>query len=141
MLERYLTNAIKELDTLITLTHEDITLIKEAQHEALSKKAEIKKHALVSFETTKSLLNHELLKKSQESEAGLSEVISEDENTLLETFKEKLLELKTINLQYSKLVISVNEFYGTLFDRMFAFDSDGYQKTRPLPAAMLRVSA
>ena len=141
MLERYLNNAIKELDILITLTVEDITLIKEAQHDLLSEKAEIKKHALVSFETTKSLLNHELLKKSQESEGGLSEVVNETENALLETFKEKLLELKTINLQYSKLVISVNEFYGTLFDRMFTFDSQGYEKTKPLPAAMLRVSA
>ena len=141
MLERYLTNALKELDVLIALTQEDITLIKEAQHDALSQKAEIKKHALLSFETTKSLLNHELLKKSKESEGGLSDVISESENTLLEAFKEKLMELKTINLQYSKFVISLNEFYGTLFDRMFAFDSAGYQKTKPLPAAMLRVSA
>ncbi len=141
MLERYLESAVKELDILITLTHEDITLIKEAKHESLSKKAEIKKHALVSFETTKSLLNHELLKKSKETDSGLSDALTDVENTLLETFKEKLLELKTINLQYSKLVISVNEFYGTLFDRMFTFDSNGYQKTKPLPAAMLRVSA
>ncbi len=141
MLERYLKNAIKELDILITLTKEDIILIKAAEHEMLSKKAEEKKHALVSFETTKSLLNHELLKKSKESEKGLSSVISEKENILLETFKEKLLELKTINLQYSKFVISLNEFYSTLFDRMFTFDSHGYQKTKPLPAAMLRVSA
>jgi len=141
MLERYLTNAIKELDILIDLTHEDITLIKEAQHDALSEKADIKKHALVSFETTKSLLNHEILKKSKESDGGLSEVISERENMLLESFKEKLLELKKVNLEYSKFVISINEFYGTLFDRMFKFDSHGYQKTKPLPAAMLRVSA
>jgi len=141
MLERYLTNAVKELDVLITLTHEDIVLIKAAKHDELSEKAAIKKHALLSFETTKSLLNHELLKKSQESEEGLSSALNEDENNLLEAFKEKLLELKTINLQYSKFVISLNEFYGTLFDRMFAFDSDGYQKTKPLPAAMLRVSA
>ena len=141
MLERCLTSAIKELDILITLTQEDITLIKEAKHTELSEKADIKKHALLSFETTKSLLNHELLKKSKESDGGLSEVLNSEENTLLESFKEKLLALKTINLQYSKFVISVNEFYGTLFDRMFAFDSSGYQKTKPLPAAMLRVSA
>ncbi len=141
MLERYLKNAIKELDMLITLTQEDITLIKEAQHNALSEKATIKQHALVSFETTKSLLNHELLKKSQASGAGLEDALSEQEGELLETFKEKLLALKTINLEYSKFVISLNEFYGTLFDRMFAFDSNGYQKTKPLPAAMLRVSA
>ena len=141
MLERYLKNAIKELDILITLTEEDLILIKAAQHEALSEKAAIKQHALVSFETTKSLLNHELLKKSQASDSGLEDALSEEESALLEIFKEKLLSLKTINLEYSKFVISLNEFYGTLFDRMFAFDSSGYQKTKPLPAAMLRVSA
>ncbi len=141
MLERYLTNALKELDVLIELTKEDITLIKEAQHKTLSEKATIKQHALVSFETTKSLLNHELFKKSQESDSGLENALSEQEAKLLEAFKEKLLALKTINLEYSKFVILLNEFYGTLFDRMFAFDSQGYQKTKPLPAAMLRVSA
>lgn len=141
MLERHLENAIKELDVLINLTQEDITLIKEAQHEALSQKATAKQHAMLAFETTKSLLNHELLKLSQESENGLESALDTKQSTLLEAFKEKLLELKTINLHYSKLVISVNEFYGTLFDRLFAFDSQGYQKTQPLPAAMLRVSA
>ncbi len=141
MLERYLTSAIKELDVLITLTQEDITFIKAAKHDALQEKAQIKKHALLAFETTKSLLNHELLKKSQASDGGLSEALSSEENILLETFKEKLQALKTINLHYSKFVISLKEFYGTLFDRMFAFDSNGYQKTKPFPAAMLKVSA
>jgi len=141
MLERCLTSAIKELDILITLTQEDIALIQEAKHDTLQEKAQIKQHALVSFETTKSLLNHELLKKSQESTTGLEEVLTSSENALLESFKEKLKELQTINLRYSKFVISLNEFYGTLFDKMFTFDSQGYQKTKPLPAAMLRVSA
>jgi len=141
MLERYLKNAMKELDILIALIDEDIILIKEAKHERLSEKTQMKQHALVSFETTKSLLNHALLKKTQASDASLEESLNDVENRLLEEFKEKLVALKTVNMQYSKLLISVNEFYGTLFDRMFSFDSDGYQKTRPLPAAMLRVSA
>jgi hypothetical protein len=141
MLERYLENAIKELDILITLTLEDIALIKEAKHDTLSEKHTLKKHALVSFETTKSLLNHELLKLTQESEVGLDERLNEKESGLLETFKVKLEELKEVNREYSKYVIAVNEFYGSLFDRMFKFDSNGYQKTTPLPAAMLQVSA
>lgn len=141
MLERYLQNAIKELDTLITLTEEDIALIKEAKHEALSQKHTLKQHALVSFESTKSLLNHELLKRTQGSESSLEESISDAQNDLLALFKEKLLELKEVNLHYSRLVISVNEFYGTLFESMFQFDNQGYQRTTPLPAAMLRVSA
>jgi hypothetical protein len=39
------------------------------------------------------------------------------------------------------MVIAINEFYGSLFDKMFKFDNQGYTKTKPLPAAMLRVSA
>ncbi len=141
MLERYLNNAIKELDNLITLTQEDIALIKEARHEALQEKSALKHHALASFESTKSLLNHELLKRTQAREAEVEKALSAEESALLEQFKEKLLVLKEVNLHYSKFVISLNEFYGTLFDKMFAFDSQGYQKTKPLPAAMLRVSA
>ena len=141
MLERYLKNAIKELDILIDLTQEDITLIKEAKHDALQEKAASKQHALRAFESTKSLLNHELLKRSQASDSGLEDALDSGESELLEIFKEKLLALKQINLEYSKFVISLNEFYGTLFNKMFAFDSQGYQKTKPLPAAMLRVSA
>ena len=141
MLERYLKNAIKELDILITLTQEDIALIKEAAHETLQEKSAIKQHALRAFESTKSLLNHELLKRSQAADSGLEDALDREESELLEIFKEKLLELKQINLEYSKFVISLNEFYGTLFDKMFVFDSQGYQKTKPLPAAMLRVSA
>jgi hypothetical protein len=141
MLERHLENAIKELDVLINLTQDDITLIKDAKHEALSQKSVEKKQAMVAFETTKSLLNHELLKLTQENPEGLEGALNEKEGALLELFKEKLLSLKNINRHYSKLLISVNEFYGTLLDRMFAFDSQGYQKTKPLPAAMLQVSA
>ncbi len=141
MLERYLHNAIKELDILITLTQEDIILIKEAKHEKMSERQSMKQHALVSFETTKSLLNHELLKLTQNNNQGLEEVLSDEQGVLLDSFKEKLIALKEINVQYSKLVIAVNEFYGTLFDSMFKFDNSGYQKTNPLPAAMLRVSA
>ncbi len=141
MLERYLNNAIKELDILIDLTQEDITLIKEANHDALQEKAASKQHALRAFESTKSLLNHELLKRSQGQEGSLEAGLSDKESQLLEDFKAKLMELKEVNLYYSKFVVSLNEFYGTLFDRMFAFDSSGYQKTKPLPAAMLRVSA
>jgi len=141
MLERYLNNAIKELDVLIALTVEDIDLIKDAQHESLPEKTHRKQHALVSFETSKSLLNHELLKRTKAQEGGIEEALSSEEGVLLEMFKEKLMELKNINLEYSKLIISVREFYSTLFDKMFVFDSNGYQKTQPLPAAMLRVSA
>ena len=141
MLERHLTNAIKELEILITLTQEDIDLIKEANHAKLSEKHALKKHALRAFESTKSLLNHALSQRTSEGDTTLEAGLSDEENHLLDSFKTKLLELKEVNLHYSKLVISVNEFYGTLFDSMFKFDSQGYQKTNPLPAAMLQVSA
>ncbi len=141
MLERHLTTAIKDLDLLIDLTQEDIALIKEAKHEELSQKHTLKQQAVVAFETTKSLLNHALMKRTEDSDEALETLLSEEEGKLLECFKEKLLELKSCNQHYSKLLIAVNEFYGSLFDRMFTFDSSGYQKTKPLPAAMLRVSA
>ena len=141
MLKRHLENAIRELNVLIELTQEDISLIKEAKHEALQEKAREKQHAMLAFETTKSLLNHALQQQIKNSGQALDDALDSEKTDLLETFKEKLVELKTINLTYSKLVISVNEFYSTLFDRLFAFDSQGYQKTQPLPAAMLQVSA
>jgi len=141
MLETYLENALKELDILIALTQEDISLIKEADHASLSEKLNQKKHALTTFESTKVALNKELLSLSKESESSLEEVLTKTQSTLLEAFKIKLQTLKDVNLRYSKLLIPVNEFYGTLFNSMFAFDSNGYQRTTPMPAAMLKVSA
>ncbi len=141
MLTRHLENAIKEVGVLITLTEDDILLIKDAKHDELAQKAQEKHHAVLSFETTKSLLNHELSKLAQSNDGALDGVLSAEEEALLEAFKERLGALKSINLRYSKIVLSVNEFYSTLFNRMFAFDSQGYQKTKPLPAAMLQVSA
>jgi hypothetical protein len=141
MLKSYLTNALKQLDTLIELTNEDIALVKAAKHDELSNQEGKKHHALVSFESTKSLLNSELLKLTTESGLDLSEVLSKEEGLMLESFKVKLQELKDTNITLSSMVIALNEFYGSLFDRMFKFDNQGYTKTKPLPAAMLRVSA
>jgi len=141
MLRSYLTNALKQLDTLIEMTNEDIALVKAAKHDELANAENKKRHALVSFESTKSLLNSELLKLTTESGLDMSEVLSKEESVMLGSFKEKLQELKDTNRYLSAMVIAINEFYGSLFDKMFKFDNQGYTKTKPLPAAMLRVSA
>ena len=139
MLEEYLQNAIVELETLISMTREDIRLVKEAAHDDLAAREAAKLHALRQFESTKNMLNQELLSLSKEGD--MQENMSPAISTLLDAFKEKLEALKSTNKELSKLVIPVNEFFSSLFQGMFHFDSNGYKTTTPKPAAMLRVSA
>ncbi len=141
MLTDNLNKAIEELDCLIDFTKEDIRFAKEANHNALADRHITKERMLSRFEMTKSDLNSELLKLSNKSDGDLSKVIDTTQSGLLDEFKERLVLLKELNRDFMAIVIVVNEFYQSLFSKMFKFDTNGYNKTKPLSAAMLKVSA
>ncbi len=141
MVKSLLQEAIKTLNRVIELTREDIALIKEMKHDALAERDLLKKSAVANFETIKSKLNASLQELTTLADAPLEEVLEQEERELLEQFKAKLLELKEVNRQCSLLVVSLNEFYTSLLSNMFKFDNNGYHKTNPLPAALMKVSA
>ncbi len=141
MLEIHLQNSINELDKLIELTHQDISLVKRAEHIKLIDNIDQKNHLMLSFENQKALLNQSLMKLVEFDERPLEEILTKDQHELMELFKNKLLELKNVNIQFSKFVLSVGDFYNELFDKIFTLDRSGYQKTTPLPAAFFKTRA
>jgi len=142
MLSHYLTSATKDIQTLIELTQDDIVFIKEARHENVAQRAKIKNDLVQAFQTKKSLLDNELLKCVKESGGKpLSEVLSDDEHSGLEAMKEALAALHQVNKEYAKYVVTISEFYNSLLDSMFPRESEGYHKSTPKPASLLKVRA
>ncbi len=141
MLKNNLQKAIEQLEAIIAFTQEDILLVKGAKHDLLNQRHTQKSAMLSTFETLKSKLNNELFERSQMSDEGIEGAIDDEERVLLERFKSKLMELKEVNRDFASLVVVLNEFYQSLFSSMFAFETQGYNKTKPAPASVLRVSA
>ncbi len=141
MLINLLNETNTKLDKIIKLTNEDIELIKAAKHDELAKRDILKNSAIADFENSKIKLNRTLIEISTKNGAPLEEILNDNEGILLKEFKAKLLELKEVNKQCSRLVVALNEFYTSLVSKLFTFDSSGYNKTNPLPAAIMRISA
>ncbi len=142
MINHYLKSAIKNIEDLTALTLDDIKDIKQANNEAIYQRTKIKDEIIEVFESQKSLLDNELVKlMKKNNNKELSELLSKDEQKSLETLKDKLQELHKANKEYTKLVVAVNEFYTTLFDKIFPTEMDSYKKINPKSFSLLKVSA
>ncbi len=142
MIEHCLKNCIKNIEDLVSLTKEDIEDIKQAKNEAIYKRTKIKDEIIEIFESQKSLLDNELVKLMKKNEnKELSELLNDREQESLQLLKTKLQELHKINKEYARLVVAVNEFYTTLFDKIFPTEMENYKKTNPKSFSLLKVSA
>jgi hypothetical protein len=142
MILRTFTNINRTISKLIEMTQEDIYLIKQAKHDELALRMAYKNEAILEFETHKSLLNHELATLVEENpNSQIDEILNDEANIKFDAFKDSLLELKNINKEFSKYVITINEFYNSLFDEMFELDRKGYEKTNPVPAVLFNIGA
>ncbi len=142
MLTRYVKGAICDIDRLIALTKRDIDHIKEARHELLSENQREKDALILAFENKKSLLNGELIERTKrQPQTPLEEILNSEEKQLLEKLQKRLKKLKKVNRQFARYVVSISEFYNTMLDRLFALDTEGYEKSSPKPASILKVSA
>ena len=142
MINHYLESAIKNIEDLISLTKEDIEDIKQANNDAIYRRTKLKDEIIEIFESNKSLLDNELIKLvAKDENKELSELLNDKEQESLNTLKIKLQELHKINKEYAKLVVAVNEFYTTLFDKIFPTEMDNYKKTNPKSFSLLKVSA
>ena len=142
MIEHYLKNCIKNIEDLVSLTKEDIEDIKQAKNEAIYKRTKIKDEIIEIFESQKSLLDNELVKLMKKNgNKELSELLNNSEQESLQLLKSKLQELHKRNKEYARLVVVVNEFYTTLFDKIFPTEMENYKKTNPKSFSLLKVSA
>jgi len=137
-----LQSLISDVERLIDLTYQDIELVKTAQHAKVSMNNKEKNSLISRFESNKKSFN-DLLLQITHSHPGqeLHEILSTEEQLLLDDFRKKLLQLHTANKIYAKFVVSLNEFFSSLVSAILPMKQEGYQKTKPKPAAFLQVSA
>ncbi len=142
MIPHYLNSVVKNIDDLIRLTKDDIEDIKNAKNESIYNRTKIKDEIIGIFENNKALLDNELVKLIENAqEKELSDILSEEEKQTLDLLKLRLKELQKLNKEYAKFVVVVNEFYSSLFDRIFPTEMDDYKKINPRSFSLLKVTA
>jgi len=142
MLSYQLQNAIKDLDTLIALSREDIEDIKEAKHDSQFERLSIKEEKIKSFEQKKAMIDHEISKLMTANTAKpLAELLDSEQRQQLDSLKTHLSILREVNQQYAKMVLSVGAFYNTLLERVVPTQMQGYQKVASGQASFLEVRA
>lgn len=142
MLSYQLQSAIKDLETLISLSQEDIADIKEAKHDSQFERLAIKEEKIKSFEHKKAMIDREISKlMTAYPDKPLSELLDNEQHQQLDSLKTHLSQLREVNQQYAKMVLSVGAFYNTLLERVVPTQMQGYQKVASTEASFLEVRA
>lgn len=142
MLSYQLQSAIKDLDTLISLSEEDIEDIKEAKHNPQFERLSIKEEKIKSFEHKKAMIDHEISKLMTANPAKpLSELLDSEQHQQLDSLKKHLSSLREVNQHYAKMVLSVGAFYNTLLERIVPTHMQGYKKVASGESSFLEVRA
>lgn len=124
MLVQYLNLAVDSLQSLIDMTLLDMEDIKVAAHSRLFERAKNKEELLLSFENYKNLIDETIANAvAANPQTQLEDLLSEIEHSLLEQLKAKLMELKSVNRSYAKLVAAVSSFYNGLLEAMLSTNS------------------
>jgi hypothetical protein len=98
------------LDKLISLTNEDIYAVKNAEHEIIFSHTKIKEELAKNFSSLKNEIDSILVNRNK----PIEEIFSPEEETLFDDFRNKLNEFNTLHKKFSKLALSVANFYNTL---------------------------
>lgn len=110
MLTNKLNEAINILDSLIEITKQDIENIKKANHQKIFNNMKPKEELAKHFSNTKNDINLILRQRNK----PIEEIFSIEEEKLFEEFKKKLIEFNALHKKFSKLAISVANFYNAL---------------------------
>lgn len=131
MLSQYLNGAISDLQTLITYTKLDIDDIKQAKHDEIIARNEVKSKLIQEFETKKTLIDQEIKALQAKSpEKPLEEIL---DSSLIDSFgdmKTALVDLKQINSDYARMVFAVSEFFTSLLEKIIPTENVGYGENK-----------
>jgi methionyl-tRNA formyltransferase len=114
MLKQTLQQTIKTLNSLIDITKEDIKNIKEANHNAVFANMQTKEDLAIKFSELKSKIDSILVARNK----PLEEIFTKEEEQLFDEFRNKLFEFHSLHKRYSKLALSVANFYNTLWQQI-----------------------
>ena len=132
-MQNTLLNINKTLDRLIEITKEDIEDIKQANHEPLFQRNKEKEELITKFSELKSQIDSILVKRS-ESGLDIKDLISPEEDKLLDEFRTKLKLFYDIHKKFAKMAFSVTHFYNNLMNRINQKEPDiGYKMNQKNP--------
>ncbi|GAB6074105.1 hypothetical protein [Nautilia lithotrophica] len=114
MLINTLNKTIQTLNDLISITKEDIDNIKQANHEKVFANTEKKEKLAYEFSSLKNEIDKILVSRNK----PLEEIFSSEEEKLFNEFREKLFEFNNLHKRFSKLALSVANFYNTLVNQI-----------------------
>ena len=124
MLTQKLLKINKILDDLISLTKEDINLIKNAKHDELFSHINLRENLIKEFSNLKSEIDYILSSRNR----PIEEIFSKEEEELFNEFRKKLNEFNTIHKHFARLSIVVNNFYTTLLNKIKNKETITYDK-------------
>jgi len=122
MLINILNQTIQTLDNLISITLEDIDNIKIANHEKVFANTQKKENLAKQFSNLKSEIDKILVSRNK----PLEEIFTPEEEMLFNTFRKKLLEFNKQHKRFSKLALSVANFYNTLLNQIHKDETINY---------------
>ncbi len=136
MLTQKLTKTIEVLDRLIELTTKDIQNIKLAKHEEVFANIKTKEELAYEFSKLKSEVDQILVARNK----PIEEIFSPQEEELFNIFREKLLQFHKLHKHFSKLSLSVANFYNALLSQIKQSDPINY-KNESFIASKLQLKA
>jgi 23S rRNA maturation-related 3'-5' exoribonuclease YhaM len=130
MLIEKLNNINNVLDKLIALTYEDINAIKNAEHETVFSNTQKKEKLAKNFSYLKSEIDSILVSRNR----PIEEIFSPEEEKLFDNFRNKLNEFNNIHKRFSKLALSVANFYNALMkeiknEKPITYDNKNYSNS------------
>ena len=140
MITHYLQTTNEILSNIIEITQQDIQDIKQARHESIFERTQLKEELISSFEYNKSLLDAEITKKvSTNSNISLEDVLTQEQQEMLDVLKNSLIELQKLNKYFATMVIAVSEFYNSLLNKIVPSEQIGYDPYRAKRASYLHI--
>lgn len=131
MLHTYINGAIADLKALIELTQLDNADIQVANHDAIFGRLTQKDDLVKAFEGKKSLIHQEMsILCEKNPHKSLKDLLDDEISALLDTMRDTLETLKTLNNQYARNVFAVSEFYNSLIQQVVPHENNGYEHYR-----------
>lgn len=140
MLSYHLQNALTDLRDIIKITQSDIEDIQKAEHDTQFERLSLKEEKLKSFETKKTVIDHEIsLMMTSNPDTQLIELLNAEQQSLLDSFKIELNSLREVNKTYAKLVLIVSNLYNNFLEQLVPTEMQGYNKVASRDSSILEV--
>ncbi len=140
MLSYHLQSALSDLRDLIKITESDVEDIKVAKNDPQFERLALKEEKLKSFESKKAMIDHEISSlMSANPDLDLPLLLNKEQHDYLDQLKEELSNLRDVNKQYARLVLTVSNLYNSFLERLVPTEMQGYKKVASKDPSILEV--